>query len=209
MPESPEDIFNAARHETFGRIAALIDARIAAIPRSLLLSVTDISIDTSRDDAMRECWSLLKSGILHLQSGAPGGKAGSMSGALTKASLRASALAAALGIPKPEFEAILLPVDGYSTGQEAAVFLCRRLSEAAEADLTASKTLINKKIQEGANADPLDFTTTTKEREEMKRQVIFSFNMLTAAYSCVCGDLRDMLDGLTPPTQKPKQGPKP
>ncbi len=196
MTKTPDDIFSQSRRETWERIAALIDARIAALPVGILLNPDDLSLDASRNSAARECWTLLKAGVLHLKSGAPSGKEGSMAGALTRASLRSSALAAALGIKKPQFEQMFFSVDGYSTGQEAALFLCRRLVEAAEADLDASRRKIGKVVREENAAD-------------MKQQIAFSFQMLAGIYGGVCRDMREMLDGFTPPAPQKKTTPKP
>ncbi len=208
MAVNQDQIFQQQRSDTFARVIALIETRITATPSALLLNPNDVSLDSAHHSATRECWSLLLKGIKHLQNGAPGSKPGMLAEALTRASLRSSGLAAALGVKPPHFEQMYFAVD-YTTGHEAALFLCRRLLENAENDLHKSKRLINQRMRAGTPDDAIDADISRQDIEALRRQVGLSFNVLANTYATVCHDFGDMLNTVQPPTAKPSQGPKP
>jgi len=137
--------FEQERSQTFDCILALIEAKVQAAPPALITDIHSISPGAMKQGAETEAWQLLARGIRHLKDGAPGGQPGSMTGALSKTSLRSSSLAASLGIKPPQFEQMYFNVD-YETGHAAAIFFCKRLTEAAEGDLSKSRQIIQQKI---------------------------------------------------------------
>ena len=181
----PEADFERRRDATFDRVILSLDQRIHAASPSLLLHLQEMSPERLRVDAKREAWSLLLQGVRHLKSGAPGNRPGSMTEALSRASLRSSALAAALGVRPPQFEQIYFSVD-YTSGEEAALFLCNRLIEAAEGDMAKSRQLIQQKI------------LAEKPAEALKKQMALSFDVLAKMYAEACGELKTELENTVP-----------
>lgn len=173
--------FNRQREAAFNKVIALVDGRMRAATPAVVLHFNEKSPDALRANAAVEAWSLFLNGIRHLKSGAPDGGPGSMPEALSRASLRASPFAAALGISPPQFEPVYFSID-YTTGTEAAVFLCRRLAEGAEADFPKSRQLIQQKI---LNEKPA--------MDALKEQMALSFDVLAGTYEQVCGEIRTEL----------------
>ena len=142
-------------------------------------------------------WSLLLRGVKHLKSGAPGGVPGSMTEALSQVSLRAGHFAAALSIKPPQFERMYFTMK-CANGEEAALFFCRRLVEAAEGDLLKSRQIIQHKIvtekPAGDNAGAL------------KRQMAVSFDVLAETYARVCREFKEDIRRSEVRSQKPETG---
>ena len=139
------------------------------------------SPETLRENPAFEVWSLFLNGIRHLKEGAPDRQPGSMTEALSRASLRASPFAAALGIRPPQFEPIYFTID-YTTGHEAALFLCRRLVEAAEG--------VSPKA---ARSSSREYSAEKPPAETLKEQMALSFNVLAATYAQTCRDIKSAL----------------
>jgi hypothetical protein len=197
--EKHDGIFYQHRDETFSRVIALIDRHIEAVTPSIQLSFNEMSPDKLQAGAEKEVWSLFLRGVRHLKDGAPAHQPGSMTEALSQASLRSSAFAAALGVKPPQFEQMYFSVD-YTTGQEAALFFCRRLVEAAEGDLSKSRQIIQQKILAEKPSGVIDGGT-------LKRQMAISFDVLAETYSHACHDLRSALVAMSP-SSAPKPGGK-
>ena len=184
---SPEhgETFSQQRNAAFSKVIALVEGRIGAAAPVIILHLQEKSPDTLRANATIEAWSLFLNGLRHLKNGAPEGKPGSMHESLSRASLRASPLAAALGISPPQFEPIYFSID-YTTGTEAAIFLCRRLVEAAETDFPKSRQLIQQKI-----------LVEKPDMDALKEQMALSFDVLAGTYERVCGEIRAELAKLS------------
>lgn len=181
MPIQHDADFFPQRDETFSKVIAYVDARIKTATPIVVLRLEEKSPDTLRANASIEVWSLFLNGIRHLKDGAPDSQPGAMTEALSRTSLRSSPLAAALGIRPPQFEPIYFSID-YTTGAEAALFLCRRLVEAAETDFPKSRQLIQQKIL--AEKPAMD---------TLKEQMALSFDVLAGMYVNVCGELKSTL----------------
>jgi hypothetical protein len=184
MPESHDEDFLRQRCETFSKVIALVDGHTKAATPTVVIRLQEKSPDALRANAAVEAWSLFLNGIRHLKDGAPDGQPGAMTEALSRASLRASPFAAALGIRPPHFEPLYFSVD-YTTGAEAALFLCRRLVEAAAADFPKSRQIIQQKILSEKPAV-----------DTLKEQMALSFDVLAETYERVCGELKSALSVL-------------
>lgn len=184
MPVDYSEDFCQQRDAAFSKVIAHVEAHIKTAMPVVVLHLEEKSPDTLRANASIEAWSLFLNGIRHLKDGAPNGQPGAMTEALSRTSLRASPFAAALGIRPPQFEPIYFSID-YTTGAEAALFLCRRLVEAAEADFPKSRQLIQQKIL----AEKPTVNT-------LKEQMALSFDVLTGTYVKVCGELKSTLSFL-------------
>lgn len=178
-----DDGFFKERADAFDRIAVAIEARMRDLRPPALFSNATCDADHFHDDAIRESWRLLLSGVRHLQCGAPGQNPGSLSGALTRASLRSSSLAAALGIAPPQFEKIYIEVD-YATGAEAARSFCQCLTVGAEEDFEKSRRILHRRML---------LEKPAQDAERMKQNLALSFQALTDAYARSCVALRDMI----------------
>lgn len=161
-----------------------MDGYITASKPALVLVLHDLSPEQTQASVTHEVWHLLRSGILHLHSGAQGGGQGSMAGALSKISLRSSALAASLGIKPPQFEQLLYAAD-YTNGHEAALFYAERLINEGMGDMAKSRQIIAQKIQLEKQAD-----------ETLRRHMAFSFNMLLTQYEDACQKIKSDIDNL-------------
>ena len=226
MSDHTQDMFRTERDRTLDRILSAVQARIDAIPFSIVTNIQLTSPQAQRDAAEREAWKLLSRGIRHLKDGAPQGQPGSMAGALSKASLRSSAIAEGMGIKPPQFENVLLNVE-YSNGHEAALFVCRRLIEAETVDLHKSLQLMQQKIyleRPPVRAEDMDGVSDpalrkifdavresggtdirlpeakepTPDLAALRRQMVMTLNTLVDAYSDVCRELYKMLDAPLP-----------
>ena len=177
--------FNRQRDTAFSEVISRVEDHIRAAAPVVILHLQEKSPDGLRANATAEVWSLFLKGIRYLKDGAPNGQPGSMHESLSRTSLRASSFAAALGISPPQFEPIYFSVD-YSTGAEAAIFLCHRLVEAAEADFPKSRQMIQQKIL--AEKPAMD---------TLKEQMALSFDVLAGTYERVCGELKVELSALS------------
>ena len=220
------------RDRTFDRILLAIGQNIAATPVVFSLDIHVLSPSAAQAGATREAWRLLQSGVEHLKSGAPGGKNGSLSGALEKASVRASALASAVGVKPPHFEETFY-FAAHDSGAEEAVFLTRRLVEAATADLAHSRQIIGaqlslvdpaaafgetpevndpelKKIFDAVkiSGPGRSHTTASDDIAAMRKQSVLSFNALMNAYGEAGPALKQQLDSLPELPAPPKRGAK-
>ena len=181
MPVKHDEDFYRQRDAAFNEVITLIDGRIKAATPVVVLHLQEMSPDTLRANASIEVWSLFLNGIRHLKNGAPDGQPGSMTEALSRASLRASSFAAALGIRPPQFEPLYFSID-YTTGHEAALFLCHRLIESAEGDFPKSRQIIQQKI-----------LIEKPAVEALKEQMALSFDVLAGTYMRVCGEIKAAL----------------
>jgi len=183
MTRIDED-FSRARDKAFGRVIAHIDAQMHRSTPIVVIHLQEKSPETLQTNAKSEAWSLFLNGIRHLHNGAPNNQPGSMHEALSRTSLRASPLAAALGVSPPHFEPIYFSID-YTTGAEAALFLCRRLIDAAETDFPKSRSLIQQKI-----------LTEKPGLDALKEQMALSFDVLAEVYEKVCEEMKAGLNNL-------------
>jgi hypothetical protein len=218
MTDSQNQNFIQQRTETYDKILKFVEAEGAKLQPKLILDLDSLSFDSIRQGAKKEAWGLLTKALQHLKNGAPHEQAGSMTGALSRLSLRSSSFAASMGVKVPQFEQLYFPVD-YSSGQEAAVYLSRRLVEAAEGDVSKSKQLIlgallGEKFYGafGVTPDVEDkglkqiFETaqmSLKNVDEsqlslVKRQAYLSFNTFAESYQQVCQEFKVGLDGISP-----------
>lgn len=206
MPENHDKTFQQARSDTFDAVIALIDKRIQAAIPALLLRYDEISETNLRENAEKESWSLFLRGVSHLKNGAPGNQPGSITEALSRMSLRSSTLAASIGIKPPQFEPLYFSVN-YTAGDEAALFFCRRLIEAATGDLLKSRQIIHQKMMrekpDAAFGDGADLENI----KALKRQMAFSFNVLADAYSHACHDFKETLSGMIAPRPRISRAP--
>jgi hypothetical protein len=182
MTQRIDEEFSRARDKAFGRVIAYIDGRVHQAMPVVVIDLQEKSPETLQTNARSEAWSLFLNGIRHLHNGAPQGQPGSMHEALSRTSLRASPLAAALGVSPPQFEPIYFSID-YTTGAEAALFLCRRLIDAAETDFPKSRTLIQQKI-----------LTEKPGVGALKEQMAMSFDVLAGVYEKACGEMKAELE---------------
>lgn len=196
MAFTPPDTFMQGRSTALDGILSLIQKHIDTTQAPL---VTDIrSITLSDSAAKREAWLLINGAVCHLKDGAPGHTAGSMAEALSKISLRSSSLAASLGVKPPQFEQMLFQVD-YTDGHEAAVFLCRRLIDAAEGDISKSRQIIAQKIFMEKPELSAAFAQISKDEIiALKKQMALSFDLLLETYTRACRDMQKELGGFTP-----------
>lgn len=208
MPENHDQTFQQTRSDTFDAIIALIDKRIQAASPALLLRYDEISEEDLRESAMRESWSLFLRGVRHLKNGAPGNQPGLMTEALSRMSLRSSALAASLGVKPPQFEPIYFSIN-YTAGDEAALFFCRRLTEAAAGDLPKSRQIIHQKMLQEKPAAAFGDITDPDSIRDLKRQMFFSFNVLSDIYGQACHDLSKMLSSMITPRPPRVPGARP
>ena len=176
--------FHQLREKTFNSVIALLNERMRAATPVVVIHTQEKSPETLRSNAEKEIWSLFLNGIRHLKDGAPNGQPGSMPEALARASLRASSLAAALGVRPPQFEPIYFTID-YTTGREAALFLCRRLMEGLEIDFAKSRQIIQQKILAEKPAEGA-----------LKEQMALSFDVLAEAYLWACNELKSTLENI-------------
>lgn len=192
--------FDLERNRTFDLILAGLRTEVASHTGLLIERLNDFSVGTLNGDGRHEVLQLFTCGIQHLKDGAPGGKPGTLTAALTKASLRSGAFAAAIGIKPPQFEQTLQLTD-LTSGYDQAIFLCRRLREAATADFLKSRQMIERHLQKadtkhiyssGASID--DFDTG-----KLKRQLIVTFNGLCRAYEEISAELRENLESVPRP----------
>lgn len=161
-----------------------MDGYIAQSKPALVLVLHDLAPEQTHASVTCEVWHLLRSGILHLHSGAQGGAQGSMAGALSRISLRSSALAASLGIKPPQFEQLLYAAD-YTNGHEAALFYASRLIDEGLGDMAKSRQIIAQKIQMDKEADAT-----------LRRHMAFSFNVLFERYEDACKQIKGDIDKL-------------
>ena len=182
------------RHETLTRVLAIVQDNIRALRPPLQLDITKAAPTLTRDAALVQSWQLLYCGISHLNAGGPNGQAGSLAGALEKSSLRVSALAAAFQVPSPRFM-LTIDISDHSSGHEEAVFLCRRLAEAASDDCNKSIQLIRQHIVMA----PSGKTQTQPDEAAIRRQAQLSLNIMGEAYGETCQNLRTVIDTLPPP----------
>ena len=166
------------------RIIGVMDGHIATCKPALVLVLHDLSPEQTQQTAAFEVWHLLRSGILHLHSGAQGGLQGTMAGALSRISLRSCALAASLGIKPPQFEPLLYAAD-YTNGHEAALFYAQNLIDEGQSDMAKSRQIIAQKIQQDKQADAT-----------LRRHMAFSFNMLQEQYEDACARIKADIDRL-------------
>jgi len=190
-PASQDPAFHRQRNEAFDAVIALIEGRIKASTPAVLLQVDEMSVDSLRQSAALQSWSLFLLGIRHLKDGAPDSQPGSMTEALSRMSLRSSPFAAAFGVKPPHFEQMYFSVD-YTTGAEAAFFFCQKILEAAEEDLSRSRQIIQQKIMAEKPAG------SPEAAAALKKQMVLSFNVLSEAYAAVCHELRAAVSALKP-----------
>lgn len=206
--------FSLERNKVYGHILKAIDVRIAAVPTSIITSLHAFSATDTKNGAERESWRLLSAGISHLKEGAPGGKPGSLHEALSRASIRNASFAAGLGIRPPVYEpSDFGAIPPQKTGKAEALFLSRRLLEAAEADLSLSRRhianalsthnpaeafgdlplLINdpelEKIARAAKLKTENFVPPA-DLAALRKQMVLSFNFLMDAYANAGRELR-------------------
>ena len=227
MALSPEDVFyRRNRNATFDVILGVIAEQMAAVPVTIALDVHSISPTSARNGAEKECWRLLESGVRHLKDGAPNEEPGTLAAALSKTTIRASAFATGLGVRPPQFEDVDY-FQEFDSGREEAVFLTRRLIEAATADVAKSQKIIGARMSltdaggafgaAPAIEDPelraifaavkgAPSPVSTDDIAAMKKQTVLSFNALLHAFGETGEALKAALDVL-PPTPKPATAP--
>lgn len=190
--------FHQQRNDTFDQVIAFVDAHIRATAPAVLLNFSEIAMDQLRESSRRESWELFLNGVRYLKDGAPDNKPGSMPEALARMSLRSGAFAAAIRIRPPQFEPVYFSVE-YATGQEAALFFCQRLVAAAEMDLAKSAQIIRQKIaqEKPAGAFGVDIADPVS-LQALKRQMVFSFNVLAETYGQTCRDFKAALPVIAP-----------
>lgn len=238
MPDFDNNQFQEERRQGFDQILALVATHLDQLQPKLILDISLMSPGHMQQSAQKEAWQLIYNGIQHLKEGAPQKQPGSMATALTKASLRSSALASTLGIKPPQFEPIFLPA-AYTNGHDAAAFLSTWLLTSAETDFAKSRDIIEKKIvsddmqaafgffdgidpslkdifEEVKNGTGIDLPIVTPDKVNaddlgnFRRQMLTSFNMLSASYPACCKTLAAEIESLPPlspsATKKPKSG---
>lgn len=182
------------RLAAFDRILELVASQTPK-RTSVISDITAVSIAQSREAALRESCRLLTDAIMHLRNGGQNSDGGLLTTALAKASLRSSALASSLGVLPPKYEQAVFVAD-HTSPHDEAVFLCKRLLEAAKGDIIKSRQLLGQKIfvdtAHGQNATP-----------ELRQNMAQSFNALIGAYEMVCNTLYADISALTPPPPKP------
>jgi len=228
LPDS-DAAYRRARGETFDDILKLIDARKSAVPVIFSTTIHLLAPEAAQSGAQREAWTLLEAGVSFLKDGGPAGAGGSLPGALEKTSLRVSSLAASIGVRRPAFEETFY-MGLHDTGRDEAIFLTRRLIEAANADIDPSRkaiaaqlTLTNPAaafgIEAGVNdpalkaifdaahlSSPKNAGAPAEELAALRRQTVLSFNALVAAFTEATTVLKASLDTLPlpqPPAFKP------
>jgi len=198
---SHDDSQDGKRHETLTRLLDIAQDNIRALRPPLQLDITKTAPSLTRDAALVQSWQLLSNGVAHLDKGGPLGKSGGLAGALEKASLRVSSLAAAFQVPRPRFT-LAVEIRDHSSGHEEAVFLCRRLIEAATDDRDKSIQLIRQHIVLAAPQYPM----AAPEDAAIRRQAQLSLNIMGDAYMEACKNLRAAI--YTLPSPAPDRGPR-
>jgi hypothetical protein len=220
MTDFQNQSFIQQRTETYDKILSFVEAEGEKLQPKLILDLDSLSVESVRQGAKKEAWGLFAKALRHLKNGAPHEQAGSMTGALSRLSLRSSSFAASMGVKVPQFEQLYFPVE-YSSGQEAALFLSRRLVEAAEGDVSKSKQLIlgallGEKFYGAFGVTPdtgvedkglqqifENAQMSLKNVDELqlglvKRQAYLSFNMFAESYQQVCQEFKAGLDSMSP-----------
>ncbi len=194
MPDK-DLLFQQQRDATYSTVIARIEQRITVSAPALLLRVDEMSEESLRALAVRESWGLFLQGVIHLKEGAPGYNPGSMMEALTRMSLRSSSFAASLGIRPPHFEQMYFSVD-YTTGHEAALFYCQKVIDAAAEDLPKSKQIIHRKILQEKPMAAFGAAADEYAQEMIRKQMFFSFTVLTESYEASCRDFKAELENI-------------
>lgn len=199
--------FSHDRDKAYRAILKAVNARMLAVPATVITSLHEFSPAEAKGGAEREAWQLFYAGIAHLKEGAPGGKPGSLHEALSRASIRNASFAAGLGVAPPVFEASDFgKMPEQKTGTAEALFMCKRLLEAAEADLALSRRHIanamathnpaeafgdtplliaDPELEKIARAAKLktDSFVPASDLAALRKQMVLSFNFLMDAYS--------------------------
>lgn len=210
--------FAKDRDRAYSHILKFIQRHLDELPSALIADLHSFSTSSARDGAERESWQLYATGITHLKNGAPGKKPGALHEALSKASIRNSGLAAGLGIAVPVYEQVCgLPL--LKSGKDHAVFMTRRLLEAAEADLALSRRQIASGLAahnpaEAFGDTPLFVNDPELEKiaraarlktggfvpaddlAAMRKQLVLCFNFLMDAYAGAGRELKKELGSL-------------
>ena len=198
-------VFQQHRNETFDQVIRLINGRIKSVNPSILLHLGEMSAESLNQGVAKEVWSLFLNGIQHLKDGAPDHQPGSMTEALSRMSLRSSSFAAALGVKPPQFEKMYFSVD-YTNGHEAALFFCHRLIEAAMGDLSKSKQIIQQRMLLEKPAGAFGVEADKEKVDALKRQMAFSFNILSEGYAEACKEFKADLEKLATPVRPKPSG---
>lgn len=222
------------RYLTLTRILDAVQAHIDTQKPGLIRDIHLMAPGEMQKSARKEAWTLLFRGISHLRDGAPGNAPGSMTEALSKTSLRSSALAAGLGVPAPQFE-LVASLATHASGNDEALYLCKRLIEAAEGDISKSRQLVQERIFSDSLAgafgaipaledtslrgifaalEPLGAKKPASETplisseslSSARKQVAMSFNALLESYAAACRTLHEELDRLPPPPAPRRSG---
>lgn len=221
LPDSDAD-YRKTRAETFDEILKVIEARKSAVPVVFSASIHLLAPEAAQNGALREAWGLLGAGVSFLKDGGPQGQGGSLPGALEKTSLRVSALAASLGVRRPAFEETFY-MGLHDSGRDEAIFLTRRLIEAANADIDPSRKAIAAQLlranpaaafgMETPGSDPAlkaifdaahlpvppDAGAPAADVAALRRQTVLSFNALVSAFGEAASALKSQLELLPPP----------
>jgi hypothetical protein len=221
-----EGQYQQDRNAAYDRILSLVQRHIDAIPIEMTIDLSLISPSKARDAAERDVWKLFLSGIQHLKNGGQMNDAGSFANAVSKASMRNAPMAATLGLKPPQFEENYFAVD-FDSGAAEAVFLSRRLLEAAASDAPKSQQLIRQKlgftaplVMPDTNAvqdpelrgvfDAAQKSATPKDAGEddmlakLRRHTVLSFNLFCEVYAPAAATLKgEIAELFSQPPPKP------
>lgn len=214
------DIFTLDRILGYDTFLVYVEEKKAEVAPSILLDFHSVNPESASQSAQFEIWGLIAAGITHLKSGGPQGTFGMMSSALSKASLRSSTLASSLGVSAPVFEPILLPAD-YKNGFGAARQHVMDMMSMALHDFKKSREIMSEKIAKadpakalGIGGDPSLGQAFSAAQpalpaglEDIKRQLLLTFNALVEYYPKICSGLaHDAMDMNRPPRKPPANG---
>ena len=213
--------FIAERDSAYAQLLDAIGRHESALPAMLITDIRALAPAAAKSGAAREAWGLYAAGIAHLRAGAPGGAPGGFGEALARVSIRNASLAAGLGIAPPLYaETGLLGRPLQASGLQEAIFVCRRLVEAAEADLALSRRQIAQGLALHNPADAFGAQSPTAHDPElekiaraaqlradsgiadadlaaMRKQLVLCFNFLVEAYQDAGRSLRADIDALS------------
>lgn len=222
-----QEEYNKQRYSAYDRILKQVQGHIDALTPPITALITTLEPSNARDAAERDIWTLFRNGIQHLKDGGQLGAPGSFGEAISKASLRSAPISVTLGVKPPKFDENYINVE-FDSGASEAVWRCRRMLEALEADAAKSKQVMRSRLfltvpLHAPDSAPVNdpeltgvFDAAQRSAEggtedtlmaAVRRQAVLSFNMLCDLYVPMTAHLKNEIAELftvPPPKPSPK-----